>query len=172
VIGLAVSLLVFPARAHVLAIEAAAYILDLIVGIMPELLIGFTQTLYGKSILRKQDRIGQAFTRLATIVRERMAYLTSAPDPGPLLHTLLGLRHDIIMMRGAADVPLSEPLQTRLGPLLARASKATADDLRGSSAVLIARRNLPPLNAVDASFDGYTAEIAVLRREGLIYQPR
>ncbi len=59
------------------------------VGITPELLIGFAQILYGKSILRKQDRIGQAFTRLATIVRERMAYLTSAPDPGPLLHTLL-----------------------------------------------------------------------------------
>jgi hypothetical protein len=83
--------------------------------IMPELLIGFTQTLDGKSILRKQDRIGQAFTRLAAIaaeaMRERMAYLASAPDPGPLLQTLLGLRHDIIMMGGAADVPLSEPLK-------------------------------------------------------------
>src|SRR3984893_9534695 len=135
-IGLAVSLLVFPARAHVLAIEVAACILDLMAGIMPELLIGFTQTLDGKSILRKQDRIDQAFTRLATIaaeaMRERMAYLTSTP--GPLLHTLLGLRHDIIMMGGAADVPLSEPLQTRLGPLLARASKATADYWRGSTA--------------------------------------
>ena len=170
-IGLAVSLLVFPARAHVLAIEAAACILDLMAGIMPELLIGFTQTLDGKSILRKQDRIDQAFTRLATIaaeaMRERMAYLTSAPDPGPLLHTLLGLRHDIIMMGGAADVPLSDPLQTRLGPPLARASKAAADYLRGNRAALIARRNPPPLNAVDASFDGYASEIAALRREGL-----
>jgi hypothetical protein len=63
---------VFPARAHVLAIEAAACILDLMAGIMPELLIGFTQTLDGKSILRKQDRIGQAFTRLATIAAEAM----------------------------------------------------------------------------------------------------
>jgi hypothetical protein len=67
-------------------------------------------------------------------MRERMAYLASAPDPGPLLQTLLGLRHDIIMMGGAADVPFSEPLQTRLGPLLARASKATADTWRGSTA--------------------------------------
>ena len=133
-VGLAVSLHVFPARARVLAIEAAACILGLMAGIMPELLIGFPQTLDGKSILRKQDRIGQAFTRLATIaaeaMRERMAYLTSTP--GPLLHTLLGRRHDIIMMGGAADVPLSEPLQTRLGPLLARASKATADTWRGA----------------------------------------
>jgi hypothetical protein len=39
--------------------------------------------------------------------------------------------------------------------------------LRGSRAALIARRNPPPLNAVDASFDGYASEIAALRREGL-----
>ena len=39
---------------------------------MPELLIGFTQTLDGKSILRKQERIDQAFTRLATIAAEAM----------------------------------------------------------------------------------------------------
>jgi hypothetical protein len=125
-------------------------------GIMPKLLIGFTQTLDGKSILGKRDRIGQAFTRLATIaaeaMRERMAFLTSAPDPGPLLHTLLGLRHDIIMMGGAADVPLSEPLQTRLGPPLSRAccSGLFARKQRR-------RRNSPPLNAVDASFDGYAS---------------
>jgi hypothetical protein len=80
VTGLAVSLHAFPARAHVLAIEAAACILDLMAGIMPELLIGFTQTLDGKSILRKQDRIGQAFTRLATIAAEAMRERTEVPD--------------------------------------------------------------------------------------------
>jgi hypothetical protein len=60
-----------------LAIETAACLLDLMAGILPEVLIGLTQTLDEKSVLRKQDRIGQAFTRLATIaaeaMRERMA---------------------------------------------------------------------------------------------------
>src|ERR1700730_18478988 len=42
-IGLAVSFLVFPARAHILAIEAAASMLDLMAGVLPELLAGFTQ---------------------------------------------------------------------------------------------------------------------------------
>jgi hypothetical protein len=41
------------------------------------------------------------------------------------------------------------------------------DYLRGSSAALIARRNPPPLVAVDAAFDGCAAEITALRREGL-----
>src|ERR1700730_757921 len=55
VTGLAVSLLVFPARAHILAIEAAARMLDLMAGVLPELLIGFTQTLDETAILQRQD---------------------------------------------------------------------------------------------------------------------
>ena len=170
-IGLAVSFLVFPARAHILAIEAAASMLDLMAGVLPELLAGFTQRPDETAILRRQDSIGQAFTRLATIAaeatRERMAYFASESDPGPLLRTLLRLRHDFVMIGRAAVVPFSETLQARLGLPLARASETEADYLRGSSAALIARRNPPPLDAVDAAFDGYEAEIATLRREGL-----
>jgi len=150
-IGLAVSLLLFPARAHILAIEAAANMLDLMAGSLPELLAGFTQTLDEKAMLRRQDHIGQAFVRLSTIaveaMRERTAYLASEPDIGPLLRTLLRLRHDIVMIGRAAVVPLSEPLQARLGPPLARASETAVDYLRGSSAALIARRKPPPLDA-------------------------
>ena len=171
VTGLAVSLLVFPARAHILAIEAAARMLDLMAGVLPELLIGFTQTLEEAAILQRQDRIDQAFTRLATIAaeatRERTAHLASEPDTGLTLRTLLRLRHDIVMIGRAAVVPLPETLQARLGPPLARAAETAVDYLRGSSAALIARRNPPPLDAVDAAFDGYEAEIAALRREGL-----
>src|SRR3984893_17095209 len=171
VTGLAVSLLVFPARAHILAIEAAARMLDLMAGVLPELLIGFTQTLEEAAILQKQDRIEQAFTRLDNIgagaTRERMAYLASEPDTGLMLRTLLRLRHDIVMIGRAAVVPLPETLQAHLGPPLARAAETAVDYLRGSSAALIARCNPQPLDAVDATFEGYEAEITALRREGL-----
>jgi uncharacterized membrane protein YccC len=171
VTGLAVSLLVFPARAHILAIESAASMLDLMAGVLPELLIGFTQTLDETAILQRQDRIDQAFTRLATIAveatRERMAHLASEPDTALMLRTLLRLRHDVVMIGRAAIVPLSEKLQARLGPPLARAAETAADYLRGGSAALIARRNPPPLAAVDAALDSYAAEITALRREGL-----
>jgi hypothetical protein len=164
-------LLVFPARAHILAIEAAARMLDLMAGVLPELLIGFTQTLDETAILQRQDRIDQAFTRLATIAaeatRERMAYLALEPDTGLMLRTLLRLRHDIVMIGRAAVVPLSETLQARLGRPLARAAETAVDYLRGSSAALIARRNPQPLDAVHAAFDGYEAEVAALRGEGL-----
>jgi uncharacterized membrane protein YccC len=171
VTGLAVSLLVFPARAHILAIEAAARMLDLMAGVLPELLIGFTQKLEEAAILQRQDRIDQAFTRLATIAaeatRERTAHLASEPDTGLMLRTLFRLRHDVVMLGRAAVVPLSETLQARLAPPLARAAETAVDYLRGSSAALIARRNPPPLVAVDAAFDGCAAEITALRREGL-----
>jgi hypothetical protein len=62
------------------------------------------------------------------------------------------------MIGRAVVVPLSETLQARLGPPLARAAETAVDYLRGSSAALIARRNPPPLAAVDAAFDGYAAE--------------
>jgi uncharacterized membrane protein YccC len=171
VTGLAVSLLVFPARAHILAIEAAASMLDLMAEVLPELLIGFTQTLDETAVLRRQDRIGQAFMRLATIAaeatRERMAYLASEPDTGSLLRALLRLRHDFVMIGRTAVVPFSETLQPRLERPLGRAFETAANYLRGSSAALIERRNPPPRDALDTDFDGYEAEIAALRREGL-----
>jgi hypothetical protein len=106
-------------------------------------------------------------TIAAEATRERMAYLASEPDTGLMLRTLLRLRHDIVMIGRAAVVPLPETLQARLGPSLARAAKTAVDYLRGSSAALIARRNPQPLDAVDVAFDGYEAEIAALRGEGL-----
>jgi uncharacterized membrane protein YccC len=170
-IGLVVSFLVFPSRAHILVIEAAASMLDLMAGVLPELLSGFTQGLDGAAILRRQHSIGLALTRLdeigAEAARERMAYFASEPDPAPLLRTLLRLRHDFVMIGRAAVVPLPEASQARLGLPLASASETAADYLRGSSAALIAHRNPPPLDAVDAAFDGYDAEIAALRREGV-----
>jgi uncharacterized membrane protein YccC len=60
VTGLAVSLLAFPTRAHILAIEGTASTLDLMAEVLPELLFGFTQTLDEKAALRRQDRIDQA----------------------------------------------------------------------------------------------------------------
>jgi len=91
-------------------------------GSLPELLAGFTQTLDEKAMLRRQDHIGQAFVRLSTIaveaMRERTAYLASEPDIGPLLRTLLRLRHDIVMIGRAAVVPLPNPCKHGLGLLL------------------------------------------------------
>ena len=169
VTGLVVSFLVLPARAHALVIEAAADMLDLLAQALPELFAGFTQALDPAQVRRVQNRIGAAFACVdavgAEAKREQMTYLAAQPDPGPLLRTLLRLRHDLVMIGRAAVVPLPEPFQIRLGPPLARVVEAAADYLRACRAALIARRNPPPLDAVDAALDAYAAAVATARRE-------
>jgi hypothetical protein len=172
VIGLLVSLTVFPARAHALAVESAARMLDLVAQALEDLFAGFTGTLAATAILPIQERIGKSIARLdviyAEVKRERMSQLGSEPDPGPLLRTLLRLRHDLVIVGRAAVVPLPETLQPRLGPPLERLIAAASSYLRGCATALIGRDVPPPLDATDAAFDAYHAEIAAIRREGLM----
>jgi uncharacterized membrane protein YccC len=169
--GLWVSLIVFPARAHALAIDAAARMLDQVAQALQDIFAGFTGALDTAAIQPIQERIGKSIARLdviyAEVKRERMTQLANEPDPGPLLRTLLRLRHDLVIVGRAAVVPLPQNLQPRLGPPLDRLVGAAADYLRGCAAALLARAAPPPLDDADLAFDGYAAEIAAIRREGL-----
>jgi uncharacterized membrane protein YccC len=169
--ALAVSFLVLPARAHALAIEAAAQMLDLVARALPELFAGFLQARDATAIGRIQDSIYQAFARLEAIAaesrHERISFLASEPDLEPLLRTLLRLRHDLVMIARAAAVPLPDTFQERLGPPLAHVVATAANDLRRSGEALITRRDLPPLDGTEAALDGCANAFGALRREGL-----
>jgi uncharacterized membrane protein YccC len=162
--------LVAPARAHALAIDAAAQMLDLLARVLPELFAGFMQTGDAAAIGRIQNSIGQAFARTEAIVaearHERISFLAAQPDAGPLLRTLLRLRHDLVMIGRAAAVPLPETFQARFGPLLGHVAKTAADYLRRSGQALAAHRDPSPLDAVEAALDGYADAFAAARREG------
>src|SRR5262245_15322887 len=127
-IGLVVSLLVFPARAHDLAIEAATRILDLMARLQLGLFAKFAQPVDETPLLHLQDSIGEALVGLeATILEaehERMARLTAEPDQGSLARTMLRLRHDLVMIWRAALAPLPEAFRARLCPLLSRVGAA------------------------------------------------
>ncbi|HEY6257363.1 MAG TPA: FUSC family protein [Xanthobacteraceae bacterium] len=169
--GLAVSLTVLPARAHAFAIEAAAGMLDLVAQALQDLLAGFIGGLDASAIRPMQERIGKAIARLDVICaeanRERMTQLADAPDPGPLLRTLLRLRHDLVIVGRAAVDPLPQALQPRLAPPLARLGAAASGYLRDCATALTRRAVPPTLDAADAAFADYAAEIAAIRREGL-----
>jgi hypothetical protein len=64
-------------------------------------------------------------------------------------------------------VPLPEILRPRLAPPLSQIALTGADDLRACAAALSTRRP-PPAPAVQAALDAYAAEIALIRREGLM----
>jgi len=169
IIALAVSLLVLPARAHSFAIEAAARALDLMAGSLPELFDGLVRPLDAAVIARIQDSIGEAVARTqasaAEAKHERIVFLAGEPDHGPLLRTLVRLRHDLVMIGRAAAEPLPGQVQARLGPLLARVAETTADQLRRRGEALAGRRE--PALAAEAAFDNYAEAIASAGREGL-----
>jgi uncharacterized membrane protein YccC len=170
-IAIAVSFLVFPERAHGLAIEAGARLLELMATALGEVLDGFTRSLDATSIQRKQDGIGEALARLGAIEsevrRERLTYVRVQPDLAPLMRTLLRLRNDLVMIGRAAAVPLPGAFQARLGPALAHFRETATDHLRQVSGALIDRRAPPALDAVDETLDDYTAAMQALRSEGL-----
>jgi uncharacterized membrane protein YccC len=169
--ALAVSLLILPARAHSLAIEAAAQMLDLAARSIPDLFAGFAQTRDASAIGSIQDGIGQAVTRLHAIgaeaKHERLSVLQAEPELGPLLRTLLRLRHDLVMVGRAAAEPLPEKILQQLGPPLARVAKTAADYLRQSGEALVARHAQSPLAAAEAALDGSADAFAAIRRESL-----
>jgi uncharacterized membrane protein YccC len=171
VTGLVVSFLLLPSNAHPLVIAAAARTLDQMARALGELLAGLTQGLDVDARHRIQDGIGQALAQIdvvgAEAERERSARLAVGPETGPLLRTLLRLRHDLVMIGRAAGNPLPEAFGARLQSPLAHIGVAFADYLRASGASLLAHRGPPSLKAAESALDAYAAEIAALRREGL-----
>jgi len=171
VTGLVVSFVLLPANAHPLVAGAAARTLDQMARALGDLLAGLTHGLDMDALHHIQDGIGQALVQMNVVgseaEHERSARLSAGPDTGPLLRTLLRLRHDLVMIGRAASSPLPERVRTRLESPLQQAGAALADYLRASAFALQAGRPPPSLNAVETALDGYAAGIAALRRDGL-----
>jgi uncharacterized membrane protein YccC len=171
VTGLAVSYFLSPSNSHRRVAAAAARTLEQMAWVLGQLLQGLTQGLDVDALHHIQDRIGQALLELSVIGKEaeheRSTRLAEGPDTGPLLRTLLRLRHDLVMIGRAALTPLPDALRSRLASPLTEVGNALADDLRGSGAALRATQQPASLDAVEAALAAYAAEITALRREGL-----
>jgi uncharacterized membrane protein YccC len=167
IIGLAVSLLVFPARAQLLTVQAAARMLDLIAGLLLELFKGFRDGLNVTEVRRIQDSLALAFAKLDAVAteaeRERMTNVVAA-HPRLLTRTLLRLRHDLIIIGRAAAAPLPETIRMRLVTPLEPTFQAAADFLRASGGALLSQGDTPPLRTFEAAVDCYLKQIAEVRR--------
>ena len=169
--GLAVSFLVLPSRAHSQIRASAARVLELMAAALNELLSGLTRGLDNDALHRLQDGIGAALAGLNAIgaeaERERAARLSTGPDTGPLLRTILRLRHDLVMIGRASVVPLPTDLQRRLAAPLEGVSNAMAEYLRMMAAALRTGRGAPAIRPVQAALEAYAAEVAAVRSDGL-----
>ena len=169
--GFAVTLLLLPSRAHRLVAETAAETLDRMALALGELLPGLMRGLDVNSLHRIQDGIGRSLVHLQAVggeaERERAARLASGPDTGPLLRTLLRLRHDIVIIGRAAVVPMPAAIAARLAGPLEQVAAAFTDYMRTSATALRTHGPAPALGDVRAALDAYAADIAALRHEGL-----
>lgn len=163
--------LVMPTRAHALAIEAAAHMLDLMARSLPELFSGLSQTRDAIAFGSIQLGIGEAFARYDAVAaearHERFNFNAAEPTLGPLQRTLLRLRHDLIMIGRTASEPLPQLFQDRFGARFSEAAKTAADYLRQCSVKLTKRQKPPPLTAAEAALDDCVAIFAEIRRESL-----
>jgi uncharacterized membrane protein YccC len=170
--ALVVSLVVLPTRAYTMMIEAAARMLDLMAQALPELAADLTEARDAATLRRLQDGIGEAFSRLESLAmqaaHERIGLFAASADPGPLLRTLLRLRHDFVILGRAAAAPLPEPFQKHFGPALQRVAAVLADALRDMADALIAGRKPPRLDGVERSLEEFAHDFAVVRQDSLM----
>lgn len=169
--GLLVSFLVLPSRAFSQIRVNAARVLDLLADALHELLAGLTRGRDNDTLHALQDGIGQAITGLNAIgveaERERSARLSHGPDTGPLLRTVLRLRHDVVMIGRATVTPLPIDVQSRLVQPLAKLSDAMSSYLKTSAEALRLGAGAPAIWPVQTALEAYAAEIAAMRGEGL-----
>jgi uncharacterized membrane protein YccC len=169
--GLLVSFVVLPSRAHSQVRARAAKVLELMASALNELLSGLTRGRDNDALHNLQDGIGAALVALNAIgteaERERAARLTSGPDTGPLLRTVLRLRHDLVMIGRASVVPLPAALQQRLALPLKRVNDAYAEYLRAAAGSLQKAKLPPAIAPVQAALRDYASEVAAVRGEGL-----
>ena len=171
VVGIAVSLLVFPARAHALITTAAAETLLLYARLLATLLDRATGA-EALDVLARHNAIRAALTRVETLAvearHERSSRLTTDPDPDPLARTLRRLRSDLVIIDRAVTTTLPPTLKERLVPAIGAVAQAAVDFLTACAAALKARQRPPALDAVEAALRTYAATAAAVRREGLM----
>lgn len=170
--GLAVSLMLLPASAFGHARETAAQALEHMARAVKQLIEGFETGLDAAGAHRIQDGLGQKLTELAAVVeeaeRERRLRATGEPETGPLVRTLLRLRHDLVLVGRAAGAALPDALRNPLRQPLAAVSSEISHHLEACAAAMRERRPAPNGAAIGTALASYDTEVEALRSAGLM----
>lgn len=170
--GLAVSLMLLPASAFGHARDTAAQSLEHMARAVKQLIEGFEKGLDAAAAHRIQDGLGQKLADLAETAeeaeRERRLRAGGEPETGPLVRTLLRLRHDLVLIGRAAGSALPDTLRNPLREPLAAVSSEISGHLEACAVALRERREAPGSAAIGAALARYDAEVEALRTAGLM----
>jgi uncharacterized membrane protein YccC len=167
-VGLGVSLMVLPARAHGLLVKTAARGLALEAELLGAASRQLTGAGEGPALQPINDRIAAVLRRLEAIKgeaeHERRSRLSGAPDPDPLIRSVRRLRSDLIVIARVVATPLPASTLRLLGPSFTEAVAALVDVLRDMSEALASGRVPPPIDAALAALDRYAAAMDEFRQ--------
>ena len=172
IVGLAVSLLVLPGRAHGLLAASAADVLRALTELMEILLRDLAESPDRAVILDIHRRLRRAMARAETLAeeakRERANRLTDEPDPDPVIRNLRRLHHDLTAVGRAVAAPMPLEGRQHLAEPVAALRRAIADFLTAGAHAFATRGSPPPLGAVDTALVAFDEAIAAMRRSGAL----
>lgn len=165
-VGVAVSLLVLPSRAHQQMSQSAARITDLnadLLGlIIDNLLAGESRPSLQATHAAIRGALKKLEVAAEEAARERRSHLTEMPDPEPMVRTLYRVRHDLVMVGRATARSLPAVIVPSLQAPLIDLRTALLEFLRGGSAALLARGPSPSLAPTEAALRAYAAAMDAL----------
>jgi hypothetical protein len=155
IVGLLVSVFVFPARAHAVMCESAANLLDMLATLLADLFAALQAPTDAAAISRRHEAIQSAFDRMELAAqeadRERRTLLVAEADPDPIPRTLRRVYHDLVLVGRVASTPLWRPGDAPAVVFAGFAPEAVSY-LRALGQSLRARKTPPPSGKLDAAF--------------------
>ena len=163
IVGVAVSMIVLPARGHSVMGEEAKNVADRLAALAADLFAGLLDGLDPARISARHDSIQAGFDKLEAAAqeaeRERRALLSGDSDPDPIPRTLRRVYHDLVLIGRIASEPLPVEARARLAQPLANLSGVIAQFLTGVGHAFAERGPPPDLHAFDSALGACLAWI-------------
>ncbi|MFA7440406.1 MAG: FUSC family protein [Sphingomonadaceae bacterium] len=170
VVAMAVSLVLFPARAQTELTDLAGDALKLLAKLLVRLQEGINQAGDHVAVTRLHHRIRKTIAEAEEVaeeaLRERRALLVPAPDPLPICRTLRRLRNDITMIGRAFAGPLPDPPGTPLAQRAADAVTAIANYLRETGDAIARHQPPPDMGPTVEARAAYSKAMTCIRETG------
>lgn len=169
--GLFVSLVILPSSAFELVREQASHVLESIATAAEKLFGGLKRGLQNDEARQLQSEIAPRLKELSEAAneaeRERIIRLGGDASIGPLVRSMLRLRHDLVILGRASGVPLPAQLLTILEPALTAASASISENLRGCAQSIRDRTTAPSLDAVAKAVSEFSMGVEEARKQQL-----
>ena len=160
-IGLAASLLIFPARAGVLLRRHGAVALDQMAWLVTTHLESALAPAPQAEILERQAALRQALAAAegsaGELEREHAAHVSDGLDGAVVLRSLRRLRSDAALLSRTVLQPLPDPLAARLAPPIRALAAALGVALRALAAALRDGTAMPEPGQLDAAIRAFEA---------------